>query len=257
MYWIYQAIAAANAKLRMQPKLWSKKRTIRYFCKRSPLLTDKFNNLLASDSAYQPQNRQPQGDPITSHSLIEANIKSLKEGAELLQLLSSDQYQQAYQAIFQSTIGAHFRHILEHYRCFILQLEQRVFCYDERERDELLEGDYDCAVNCIAEIVDYLQHFDSDWFNHSYQLKDCQMVHQLPTTVERELLFLQSHTVHHYALIGAMARSLGVRPKADFGVAIATQRHQNKACRDESQQLVKTDRSADPALQTGDSTCAR
>jgi hypothetical protein len=42
------------------------------------------------------------------------------------------------------------------------------------------------------------------------------------TSVGRELQFLVSHTVHHYAVIAAMLRPQGVEPGADFGVAPST-----------------------------------
>jgi hypothetical protein len=40
--------------------------------------------------------------------------------------------------------------------------------------------------------------------------------------VTRELQFLASHTVHHYALIAHLARDRGVGVAPEFGVAPAT-----------------------------------
>ena len=40
--------------------------------------------------------------------------------------------------------------------------------------------------------------------------------------------FLLSHTVHHYALIGAILRLSGVEPPAGFGLAPSTLRHQQQ-----------------------------
>ncbi|NIP97468.1 MAG: hypothetical protein GWO24_30170, partial [Akkermansiaceae bacterium] len=41
----------------------------------------------------------------------------------------------------------------------------------------------------------------------------------------RELQFLVSHTVHHFAMIGGICRALGVALEDDFGVAPSTIRH--------------------------------
>ena len=41
----------------------------------------------------------------------------------------------------------------------------------------------------------------------------------------RELLFLISHTVHHFALIAFMLRSFGIEPGDKFGVAPSTLRY--------------------------------
>ncbi len=45
------------------------------------------------------------------------------------------------------------------------------------------------------------------------------------SSVGRELRFLASHTVHHYALIAALLRQRGVDPGESFGVAPATAAH--------------------------------
>ena len=52
--------------------------------------------------------------------------------------------------------------------------------------------------------------------------------HGCPSTVRRELIFLVSHTVHHYALIAVMLRHQAVGLPADFGVAPSTLRHQRR-----------------------------
>ena len=54
------------------------------------------------------------------------------------------------------------------------------------------------------------------------QIKDLQITEPIKTNLERELLFLQSHSVHHYAIIAAMTRLIGERPAVEFGVAFAT-----------------------------------
>ena len=42
------------------------------------------------------------------------------------------------------------------------------------------------------------------------------------STVARELRFLVSHTVHHYALIAMVLRGHGLDPGEEFGVAPST-----------------------------------
>jgi len=45
------------------------------------------------------------------------------------------------------------------------------------------------------------------------------------TTPERELAFVLSHTIHHHAVLGIMARELGVQAPERFGYAPATITH--------------------------------
>lgn len=161
-----------------------------------------------------------------NNNLLQTNIDALEEGAGLLALLEPDQYIQGYKPVFHSTIGAHFRHVLEHYRCFIKQLGVRRFCYDSRERDQLLECDVEYAKQTIVTLVESLQALESQNLDMECELQDQQASGPVASTLFRELLFLQSHAMHHYAIIGAMTRRLGAQPAEDFGVAIATREHQ-------------------------------
>ncbi|MFQ3244901.1 MAG: putative damage-inducible protein DinB [Arenicella sp.] len=162
-------------------------------------------------------------------NLLQANIDALGEGAELLALLKPEQYTRGYKPAFHSTIGAHFRHVLEHYRCFIRQLEAGHICYDDRERDSLLELDFAYANQTLIELQGALRDLEQQNLDKPCKLSDQQATESLTSTVFRELLFLQSHTMHHYAIIGAMTRTFGAQPADGFGVAIATREHQKSA----------------------------
>lgn len=159
-------------------------------------------------------------------NLLQTNVSALAEGRALLALLKPEQYTQGYKSAFHSTIGAHFRHVLEHYRCFLIQFKSRHFCYDSRERDQLLECDFEYAKQTIVELSAKLNSLSSEKLDFECQITDQQTREPVTTSVYRELLFLQSHTMHHYAIIGAMARAFGMQPDDDFGVAIATREHQ-------------------------------
>jgi len=161
--------------------------------------------------------------------LIEINIDALNEGLALLELLNLEQYQQGYKPVFQSTLGTHYRHVLEHYRCFFSQLPTFKFRYDKRERDQKLEVNIDYAKQTIKEIVQQFVGFDMTLFAKMYTVaeeqKDMYLIDSVETNLGRELMFLQSHTVHHFAMIAAMSRGQGISPDESFGVAIPTQNY--------------------------------
>ncbi len=48
------------------------------------------------------------------------------------------------------------------------------------------------------------------------------------SSVERELQFLRSHTVHHFALIAVILRLSGLEPGEEFGVAPSTLRYRKE-----------------------------
>lgn len=179
--------------------------------------------------------------PELDIALVDSNIEALKEGAQLIRLLKKNQYTKGFKPAFQSTIGAHFRHVLEHYRCFFSQMDGGLFCYDLRERDQLLECDSDYALETIEELGGSLKRFvgqeQKEKTSTLYQIKDEQTSFPISTSLNRELLFLQAHTVHHYAIIAAMTRAFGNIPEQDFGVAIATRAH-NEKCADDNSNLI-------------------
>lgn len=155
-------------------------------------------------------------------SLIQANLDTLQEGAALLKRLTPTHYTATQQPRFMATIGAHYRHLLEHYRCFLEQLNTAQICFDLRARELKLERDLEYAKHTMAKVMQDLAAIDLAQLNASIMISDQQSSQPVPSSVPRELLFLQAHTVHHYALIAAIARSLGVAIDVDFGVAIAT-----------------------------------
>ncbi len=177
--------------------------------------------------------------------LFKANIDALREGQALLSSLTPEQYILGSKPAFASTIGAHFRHVLEHYRCFLNHVRMGEICYDSRERDQSLEVDYQYAQRTIDELCACLEEIKIADMNAACEVKDMQAEHAVTSTIERELLFLQSHSTHHYAMIAAMCRLIGVAPQDDFGVAIATRAHQQNC------------EPATPLPLKGDAVCAQ
>ena len=155
--------------------------------------------------------------------LLESNINVLDDGLELIQLLDSDQFTENCEPVFRSSIGVHFRHVLEHYSCFIVQWSNGLISYDQRCRDLRLEMDSTYAEKTLLSLCEKLKKLDTDNRPDLLQVSDQPLFHPIDSNLERELLFLLAHTVHHYAIIAAMARLLGKTPKEGFGVAIATQ----------------------------------
>ena len=103
-------------------------------------------------------------------------------------------------------------------------------CYDSRERDQSLESDHGYALSTINDLCAALDKLKGQLdINSSCEVKDMQTPVPVTSTLERELLFLQAHSTHHYAIIAAMCRMLGACPAEDFGVAIATRDHQTKS----------------------------
>jgi uncharacterized damage-inducible protein DinB len=155
------------------------------------------------------------------------NIVTLKQGELLLCSLSNSAYTKPALPVFASTIGAHIRHNLDHYACFLEGLSSGFIDYSARQRDSRIEQNRAFALAEFARILDDLSALDLR------QKKWCVLIDpetgpgQTQTTIQRELEFLLSHTIHHYAMVAVICRLEGLIIDQDFGVAPSTLRYRS------------------------------
>ena len=162
------------------------------------------------------------------HGLITDNIGYLRQALELLLALSDELYSSAVPLAFNSSVGAHVRHCLEHYECFVAGWRAREIDYDARPRDRRVEQERAVAQGRIEKLIAELRQIAAEEKTCAVRVK--QDSNTAPnaiaawsaSSVRRELQFLVSHTVHHFALIAMMLRMQGFEPSADFGVAPST-----------------------------------
>lgn len=99
--------------------------------------------------------------------IVSDNIGGLKQGAALIDQLSSDQYSERVGHCFNSSVGQHFRHILDHYDCLIHGLDagqgdgSRID-YDSRQRDPEIEENPKAGIVKIEEVWALLGQLDAD-----------------------------------------------------------------------------------------------
>ena len=161
---------------------------------------------------------------------VHDNIAALRQGIRLLSGLSAASYAKRTPACFNSSAGGHVRHIIEHYVGFLHGTETGEIDYEARARDPLIETDPHYAIGQLESINDRLELLSVDRglrVRSESALADAEAV-WCDSSVLRELEFLLSHTVHHYALIGVICQLDGhVLPK-DFGMAPSTLRFLRK-----------------------------
>lgn len=157
------------------------------------------------------------------HPLIRDNLAAIEQGTSLLAGLDERLYADA--TLSGASIGAHFRHVLDHYQCLLKGVASGVVDYDARERDGRIETDRDYALAVAARIRQALLALEVR-APLSVQLhagpSAQERLDPTPSTVERELLFVLLHSVHHYALIALELKMRGKRPDPTLGMAPAT-----------------------------------
>lgn len=158
------------------------------------------------------------------NALIAANLAVLGQGAQLLARLDDAAYARVVAPLFDYGVGSHVRHCLDSFTSFLQGLESGLIDYDRRARDTRIERDRHYAQMRIAATMAALQGLMPDLSATVLQARQ-DSPHWTVTSLARELQFLLSHTVHHYALVALMLRAQGIEPSQDFGVAPATLAH--------------------------------
>jgi 1,6-anhydro-N-acetylmuramate kinase len=167
--------------------------------------------------------------------LAEDNIRSLAQAADWLGTVEDDTYADASERCFHFGIGNHVRHLLEHYELFLDQWPSGRVDYDRRPRNPRYDRDRLFAVGRIAEIAEDLRGIPFSAAERRVTVRidgggnpDTDWCH---STVKRELQFLQTHDVHHFALIAFIVRLGGGDAPEDFGVDPSRLRHLKRPVR--------------------------
>ncbi|RKX33783.1 MAG: hypothetical protein DRP71_09250 [Verrucomicrobia bacterium] len=161
---------------------------------------------------------------------VAENISALQQGIELLVEIDDATYRKKVEIAFDGTLGGHVRHNLDHYLIFLDGLEKGVIDYESRKRDHSIESDRQCAIERSQDICSRLASLAESGRDRELRVRmegedTNDRTRWAKSSVSRELEFLLSHTIHHYALASIMCRLSGVNPSRDFGVAPSTLRH--------------------------------
>ncbi len=171
-------------------------------------------------------------------SILHDITGSVRQAITLLEGLPESLFTKVEPPAYESSIGAHLRHNIDHYHSFCRGWAGGEIDYDHRRRDPRLEREPPLAKAILEGVVADLSELSETEMERSVRVKmDCGDQSEWTTSsVKRELQFLLSHTVHHYAVIGIICRLEGHPLPDDFGVAPSTlkfrqaQEEQLKAC---------------------------
>ncbi len=164
-------------------------------------------------------------------SLIDAVIEVLDQGEMLLAELTDEVYTRKLPAAFNASIGAHYRHCLDHFQNLVTSAVAGDLNYDHRQRDTLIEHNRLAALEATRSLREHYWHLMPACLDRtlavtcktSYSLSGSQVS---PSTVGREIMYVVAHAVHHYALIGIMGGLMDLPMPPGFGVAPSTVKHQ-------------------------------
>ena len=160
------------------------------------------------------------------------NLRLLRQALGLIRQLDDTIFRTEQSG--NSSVGAHLRHVIDCYRCFLRGLDGGKIDYDGRQRDPRLEHERSVAETALDQLVAGFETLPRD-LDRPLEVKVDSAawgpgaLHWQASTLGRELQFLVSHTVHHFALIALLLRQQGHEPGAGFGVAPSTLEHRGES----------------------------
>jgi uncharacterized damage-inducible protein DinB len=173
-----------------------------------------------------------QCDADHTQRILDAAMDILSQGEDLLRALPAEIYAQRVPAVFNASIGGHYRHCLDHFTSLLLALDADEVDYDHRKRDARIETQPDFALRLTSQMRRTFEDLTPGALytevkarcEVSYTHSDSSVTH---STLARELVYCIAHAIHHYALISVMARLMAVKLPKNFGVAPSTVTYQN------------------------------
>lgn len=181
--------------------------------------------------------RHSRPSPATAR-LVEENLLTLAQLRGMVAALTPERYREAFGEHGRHTLGKHVRHIIDHYDALLDGLDRgaEVIDYEQRQRDEALEQWPQQAARHLAAVEARLSLLGSgpspDALTLAYPLDDERL--SLASSLNRELAFLTSHSIHHMAIIALLAEQSGIHLPESFGVHPSTLRHWQRASEEQA-----------------------
>lgn len=164
---------------------------------------------------------------VSSSSQLAALSHEIEQGLSVVLRLDDVTYSRASKG--GSSVGAQFRHVIDHINRLLLGLDSGRIDYTNRERDARIEVDRDFGAAALLRLLGELKAT-------RYQAPDEGVLVRseldpnawMPSSAAREFEAALSHTVHHHALIAEKLIGMGFECGPQFGVAPSTLAYQAK-----------------------------
>ncbi len=155
---------------------------------------------------------------------INAILAVVQQINHVLEQLEPHEYRRQLPEFEGSSLGQHFRHILEFFQCLENGVHSGTVDYAARERNLLYEDNPNltsAAFETFADALPTLRIFDPVEVRAEFGGQERP---SYPSTVGRELLFVYDHAIHHLAIIkiGLLCQFPHVRADRDLGVSPST-----------------------------------
>lgn len=161
-------------------------------------------------------------------------IETLEQGHECLRLLNDHHYIASAKPHVTSSIGEHFRHILDLFHAIYDAYTSAnstklkpVIDYNHRRRGHKVEESRKLAMQELEYFIQWIETLSEQELKAPINLLTEVSIthtdtHLMTSTLERELTFAALHANHHYAMTNVTISVMGLNVGKDFGLAPAT-----------------------------------
>jgi len=159
--------------------------------------------------------------------MISSQLEILEQACLYLKGITQEDYVEIVSPNFISSAGSHVRHIIDHYQSVISGLETGTIDYDLRLRGSKVEEKPQLALEKFEEIATWMKGLTQEELNQNISLStevstSTREVQVVNSSLARELIFVGSHAVHHYAMIAQISFAQTSKANTSFGIAPAT-----------------------------------
>lgn len=124
--------------------------------------------------------------------------------------------------------GAHLRHVLDYVDCLLAGADAGSIDYTIRRRCREVERSATAGVRELDRCIESLGKLEPERERASVDVRCDEGEPWVVSTLARELRFVASHAVHHFALIQLVLAHHGEATPADFGVSPSTLAHRSR-----------------------------
>lgn len=153
-----------------------------------------------------------------------ANVDALEQLETIIRSVTPTDYSTPVK-MGAYNIGRHVRHITDHYLALKKGVSKGLVDYDLRNRDSDVETNSHNALQLIDVIKDWL--VNDLYSDQVVSIKTEVTLYEtnsltISSTLQRELIYLVNHTVHHVAYMALLAQQLGAHLDSNIGLAPCT-----------------------------------
>lgn len=169
----------------------------------------------------------PSPDTALAPALLQTVAESLYPINDILAILCDLPDKKGEQYFVELNVGRHFRHVYDHFNAVFAGSGSGVVDYNHRQRESDVERDMGLSQSSLEKIIAACLGLDGAYLSNTIEViseVSCstEKSYRFTSNIERELLYLINHTVHHLAYVKLLLKGADIALPETIGIAPST-----------------------------------